>query len=184
MKHKDIEKLIQKSLDREITQEEEHVLRSHLSSCHDCQEQYEAMCMASQMVGELIELFPAPGFNARVLRKLSVKKARVWTRAALVFSALWIGSVVFMILSPLPHQFMNRMLTSVPGVLRLVDEIQLIVSSLSHTVLPMLKISLNVSFPIVCVILSILLFYCFGKILNPVKKLGTENNTRLKGTVF
>ncbi|KPJ71127.1 hypothetical protein AMJ52_09005, partial [candidate division TA06 bacterium DG_78] len=85
---------------------------------------------------------------------------------------------------PLPHQFMNWVLTSVPGVVRLVDEIQLIVSSLSHTLLPVLKISLNFSFPVVGVILSILLFYFFGKVLNPVKKLGKENNTRSKGRVF
>jgi predicted anti-sigma-YlaC factor YlaD len=184
MKHKDIEKLIQKSLDRETTQEEEHILRSHLSRCHDCQEQYEAFYLTSQMVGELIELFPQPGFNTRLLRKLAVKKARVWTKAALIFSAAWIGSLVFMILSPLPHQCMNWMLTSAPGVLRLVDEIQLIVSSVSHTLLPILKISLNLSFPIVSVILSILLFYFFGKILSPVKKLGKENNTMSKGRVF
>jgi predicted anti-sigma-YlaC factor YlaD len=184
MKHKDIEKLIQKSLDRETTQEEEHTLRSHLSRCHDCQEQYEAFCMTSQMVGELIELFPHPGFNARLLKKLALKRARQWTKAALVFSAAWIGSLVCVVLSPLPRQFMNWVLTSVPGVVRLVDEIQLIVSSLSHTLLPVLKISLNVSFPVIGVILSILLFYFFGKVLSPVKKLGKENNTMSKDRVF
>jgi anti-sigma factor RsiW len=165
MKHTDIEKLIQKSLDREISQREEQTLRSHLSSCHDCQEEYDTFCLTSQMVGELIELFPGYGFNARVLKKLALKRARAWTKAALVFSAAWLGSLVFMILSPFPQQFMNWVLTSVPGVVRLVDDIHVIVSSLSHTLLPVLKISLNFSFPIVSVLLSILFFYFFGKVL-------------------
>jgi hypothetical protein len=184
MNHKDIEKLIQKSLDRETTQEEEQTLCAHLSRCRDCREQYETFCLTSQMVGELTELFPQPGFNARVLKKLVIKRARVWSKAALIFSAAWIGSLVFMVLSPLPNQCMNWMLSSVPGILRLVEEIKLIVASLSHTILPMVKISLNLSFPIIGIVLSILLFYLFGRVLNPVRKSGKANNTLSQGRVF
>lgn len=180
MKHKDIEKLIQKSLDRETTQEQEKMLHSHLSRCHACQELHRELALSSQMVVELVELFPEPGFNERVLRKIAVKKARVWTKAAIVFASVWLSSLVFFAFLPLPREMFNRMLTSTPALVRLYDNIQLIISSLSHTIMPVLKISLNSSLPVMGLILSIMLFYFLGKTLSPVRKLRKDIKPRPK----
>jgi len=70
LKHEEIERLIQKSLDREATVEEEKMLQLHLSSCADCQELYSELTQFINEMDEKVEFFPSPDFNERVLIRL------------------------------------------------------------------------------------------------------------------
>jgi len=184
MKHKEIERLIQKSLDRETSAEEEKSLHLHLSRCPDCQQFYQELVQTGQAMNTLIEFFPQYGFNDRVLKKIGFRRAFAWSKAAAVFAGIWLTSFLFIIFSPLPNEILSRALTSTPALIRLFDKIELVISSLSHTLLPFVKSSLNSSLLIAGLIFSIFLIYFFSKAISPVRKLGKQNKPRPKGRVF
>jgi len=110
-------------------------------------------------------VFPEPGFNDRVLRKLGFKKAYARTRAALIFAGAWLGSVLFLLLSPLPKQIFDQSLTTVPAIMRFLGNIELVLSSVAQLLAPLTKVSINFLYPLIGLILSISLFYGFGKII-------------------
>jgi hypothetical protein len=171
MKHKRIERLIQKSLDREISAAEENVLKKHLSQCNDCRRLYEELVETEQILGTLIEFYPRYDFNERVLKKLGFKKVFAWKRVSAILSGAWFAALVFLTLSPLPGKLFGEFLTSFPAIVRFVDKIHIIVTSLSHVLLPFTKDALTSIHPITGLIFSIIITYLFGKILHPVRKL-------------
>ena len=184
MKHKDIENLIQKSLDHEINKENEKMLNSHLAHCHDCQQFYQELALTSQMLGELIEVFPAPGFNDRILRTLGFKKAYAWAQAASILAGVWLGSVLFLLLSPLPKQVFNQSLTTVPFLMRFLEKAEIVLSSIVQLLAPLTKISVNFLYPLMAIILSSLLFYGFSRIINPVRKFSEDIKHSVKSGDF
>jgi hypothetical protein len=184
MKHKDIEKLIQKSLDFETNAEDEKRLHLHLSDCEECQGFYQELVQTRQALDRLIEFYPRHGFNDRVLRKLGFKRVFAWGKPALVLAGLWLASILAFILSPIPKNLLNRILFSTPALLRLVDNARLIISSMSQMLEPLAKVSINSSFLIFGLIFSIILFYFFGKIINPVRNLGNDIKPSSKGRFF
>ena len=165
MRHDKIERLIQKSLDHETNVEEDQTLHSHLSRCHACQQLYKELALTDEMLAELIEVFPRPGFNDRVLRKIGIRRALVWTRAAAVFAGIWLGSLLLIAFSPWPNELFSKTLTSIPSLMGLFDKVQVTISAFSHALIPFAKISLNSLSPFLGLIFSILLFYIFGKAL-------------------
>jgi len=166
MKHKNIERLIQKLLDFETNAEEEKVLHAHLSQCKECHRFYQEMVQTQQALCGLTELYPEPGFNDRVLKKLGFRKTFAWSKAAIIFASTWLASFLFLVFSPLPGKLFNEILTSVPALMRFFDKVELVVSSLSHALMPFAKGSINVAQPVIGLIFSILLIYLLGKTLH------------------
>lgn len=165
MKHKKIEKLIQKFLDREAGTEEQKSLQYHLSQCEECRQFYQEMVRTEQALEGLIEVYPQPGFNDRILKRLGFRRRVLWKQVAPVFAGAWIASVLVVLLSPWPGLLLNRMLTAIPAAVRLLEKGELIVASLSHMLMPFAKGSFTAVYPIVGLISSILIFYFLGKTL-------------------
>ena len=165
IRHEDIERLIQKSLDRETTAEEERMLQLHLSGCADCRELYSELTQFIKGMDERIEFFPSPDFNERVLRKLGFRKSPVWARAAAVFAAGWVASFLFIIFSPWTRDIVARAMTSTPALIRFFDNAQLVINTLSHVLTPLVKGLFNPVLPMLGLILSVLIFYLFSKML-------------------
>jgi hypothetical protein len=170
MKHKKIEKLIQKLLDREANTDEQKSLQYHLSQCEECRQFYQEMVKTEQALGGLTEVYPQPGFNDRILKGLGFRRRVLWKRVAPVFAGAWIASVLVVLLSPWPGLILNHLLTAVPAAVRLLDKGGLIVTSMSHMLMPFAKGSVTAVYPILGLILSILMFYFLGKTLQKEAK--------------
>lgn len=162
MRHKEIEILIQKSLDHETNQKEERTLQLHLSHCPVCRQFYQELVQTEQALIGLIEFYPQQDFDDRVLRKLGLVTSLIWAKAAMALIGAWFGSTLFLVFSPLTGEFFSRVLTSIPALVRLLDKAQLVLSSFSHILIPFTK-NLNYSFPIVALVFTFLLLYLFGR---------------------
>lgn len=162
MRHREIEILIQKSLDHETNGEEERTLQLHLSHCPACQQLYQELIQTEQALAGLIEFYPRQDFDDRVLRKLGLVRSLVWAKTAMVLVGAWFGSTLFLVFSPLTRGLSNRLLTSIPALVRLLDKAQLVLSSFGHILKPFAK-NLNYSFPIVALVFTFLLLYFFGR---------------------
>jgi len=165
MKHKDIERLIQKRLDRETKPDEKRRLDKHLAQCTHCARQYQEMMLVSKSIKEITEFYPQPGFNARVIAKLALRRRFAWTRAAIIFTGSWVAALLFLAYSPLPGQLFSHIATSVPAMIRFFDRIELVVSSLAQTLTPAFKTSFTTLNPWIGLVFSILFVYFLGKAL-------------------
>ncbi|KPK64357.1 hypothetical protein AMJ83_02770 [candidate division WOR_3 bacterium SM23_42] len=165
MKHKEIERLIQKKLDREIGLDEKRKLDKHLAQCPECVLYYQEMMQASKSLRELTEFYPQTDFNARVLAKLGLRRRFAWTKAAYVFAGSWLAAILFFVYSPLPAQFLSRVATSVPALMRLYDKVELVIASLTQVLSPVIKSSFSTLNPFIGLAFSIMFVYFLGKAL-------------------
>jgi anti-sigma factor RsiW len=165
MKHKKIERLIQKKLDREIGPDEKRKLDKHLAQCSDCSLFYTEMVQASKSVRQLTEFYPQTDFNARVLAKLGLRRRFAWSKAAYVFAGGWLAAILFFVYSPLPSQVLGRIATSVPALIRLYDKVELVVASLTQVLSPVIKNSFSTLNPVIGLVFSIMFVYFLGKAL-------------------
>lgn len=170
MKHKIIENLIQKSLDHETNIDEEKTLHVHLSRCPACKQFYEEIMMTSETIGMLTEFYPKHGFNTRVLSKIRLRKTFAWRKIAFVFAGAWLTSIMLLTLLPWTREATNRLLTSIPALVRLVDKIQFIASSLSQVLLPFAKSAFNPVYPAIGLVFSIIIIYLFSKTIQKEAK--------------
>ena len=165
MKHKEIERLIQKKLDRETNADEESRLDKHLAQCSQCAQQYQELMQVSKSIKEIVQFYPQPGFNARVIAKLALKRRFAWTKAAIIFAGTWLAAILFFVYSPLPEQVFSRIATSVPAMIRAFDRIELVVSSLAQIFTPVVKTSFSTLNPWIGLVFSILFVYFLGRAL-------------------
>jgi anti-sigma factor RsiW len=165
MKHKNIEILIQKLLDREISPDEERLLHGHLTECQDCRQLYEEYLKTEQSLGNLIELFPGYDFNQRVMSRLALGRSFAWTKAVRAFAGAWVVSLLFLLFVPFTNKLSANLLTSAPALVRTVNKIGIIINSLGHTLLPFARISINPLYPAIGLVFSIILVYIFGKVV-------------------
>jgi anti-sigma factor RsiW len=170
IRHENIERLIQKILDREATAEDKKALDLHLAECADCQQLYQELRQTEQSLFELVEFYPNTDFNDRVLSKLGLKKSPVWARVAAVFAAGWVASLLFLVFSPWTREIITKTLVSTPAMVRFFDKVQIIITTLSHIVTPFAKGLFNPTLPALGLILSVILFYLFGKSLRKESK--------------
>ncbi|MDH5185611.1 MAG: anti-sigma factor [candidate division WOR-3 bacterium] len=173
LKHEEIERLIQKSLDHETTAEEERMLHLHLSDCPDCRELYFELTQFFEAMDERVEFFPSPDFNERVLirlRRIGFRKSLVWARAAAVFAAGWLASFLFLVFSPWVREIITRAMVSTPAIVRFFDKVQVVVNTLRHILTPFAKNLCNPTMPVLGLILSIIIFYLFSRTLRKETK--------------
>jgi len=163
-KHRDIEDLIQKCLDREITVDENITLQFHLSQCPDCLILYDELVSFEQTIVSLVEFTPNHGFNNRVLQQVKAR-TQVWKKVATVLGGAWIATAIAFLLSSISNDIFHRVLFSSPSVVRLVDKFYFIGSTLAKAFTPIAKNQFN---PLVCIAgigLGLGTFFLFGKFL-------------------
>jgi hypothetical protein len=180
MKHKNIEILIQKALDREVNAEEKKLLHEHLAGCASCHQLYEELTCNEQVHG-LIEYYPQHGFNDRVLKRLGFRKIFAWAKTAKVFAGAWLASILFLAFSPLPGKLINEILTSAPALSRIITKANLIISSLSHVITPFAKNSFDITWPLIGLVFSVIVIYFFNKNLTPAGRLKANIKSSVKG---
>ena len=165
MKHKEIERLIQKKLDHEISRVELRKLQEHLARCPHCMRFSEQMMKMSKGLNQLNEFFPGPDFNARVIARLGIKRRFAWARAGMVFAGSWVAAALFFAYSSLPQQVFSHIATSIPSVMKFFDQVELVISSLTQVLSPAVKTSINSLNPIAGLVFSIIFIYFLGKAL-------------------
>lgn len=165
-KHNEFEILIQKCLDREITEDENITLQLHLSQCPDCSKLYNELTSVETSINELDQLAPNHDFNNRVLRAISIKKVRAWIKVAAVLGSAWFVTILSLILSSLSSDVFSRILTSSPAIVRFLKSVQFVTSTLTRVFSPLAKSQFNPTVFIVGAILSLGMFLIFGKLLN------------------
>lgn len=165
MKHNNIEKLIQKHLDRETNAHEKELLHSHLANCTECREYYEGMVSLQISLQGLLDLQPAHGFNARVLAHLGAKKVLFLLKAAIASVTLSVTASIALLFSPFTTGLLPRILHAIPDALRLYNKLQFIMSTLGQTLEPFFKNFINPFYPVAGVVLSIIIMYLISRAL-------------------
>lgn len=162
MRHKDIEKLIQKRLDREITKGEEICLFQHLSECPECNSYYQEMEMIHNELGFLIEVFPNRTFNARVIAHLGIKR-NVLPRLVPAFLGIYLVSLIFLLFSPLSNYLFPKLLFALPAITFLINWAQPIINGIVVFVSSDIQAVLTSIF--ISSLFLLMVFYAFVKIL-------------------
>jgi len=170
MIHKEIERLIQKRLDGKTTVEEEHEILLHLSLCAECQQFYQELVQITDAVGGVIEFFPSHNFNERVLKKLGIKKSSPWPKVATAFAGAWLGSLLFLLFSPLTKILLGKGLTSIPAFMHLLNKIVLALTSLGHFIMPFVEKSFKSPATAIGLIFTVFIIYFFGRMLKKEAK--------------
>lgn len=165
MKHKEIERLIQKRLDRELDVDEKRVLDKHLAQCPDCALLCRQMLETNDGLHALVEYFPPADFNTRLLARLELRRRFAWTKAAFALMGGWFAILLVLANSPLPNQVFRYLAMKIPTLIKLGKEIELVVSSLSQVFAPVMKSALSTVDPVIGLVFSILVFYFMGKVL-------------------
>lgn len=165
MKHKEIERLIQKKLDREISRVELRKLEEHLAQCPQCMRFSQQMMQVNSGLNQLNEFFPSPDFNTRVIARLGIKRRFAWARAGMVFAASWVAAILLFAYSSLPQQVFSHIATSIPTIMRFFDKAELVISSLTQVLAPAVKSSVSTLNPVVGLVFSIVIIYFLGKAL-------------------
>jgi anti-sigma factor RsiW len=170
MKHKEIERLIQKRLDNELEIDEKRMLDKHLAQCPDCALFSQQMLETGDALHALVEYYPQTDFNTRLLARLGLRRRFAWTRAVVAVMGTWFVVLLFLAYSPLPNQIFSYLATKVPTLIRLGRQIELVVSSFSQVFTPVMKNALSTVDPIIGLAFSILFFYFLGRLLQKEAK--------------
>jgi hypothetical protein len=165
MKHDKIKRLIQEYLDNEINDQEKRLLFEHINQCPACNQEFRALSNIDSALRLLPEFYPGAGFNQRVMNALGYSKIIVWSKAGIAFAGAWLAGVIALLLSPIPGDFLNQTLTSIPALVRIFSKLELVVSSLGHVVLPFVRNSFDITWPVIGLIFSIIITYLFIKTL-------------------
>ncbi len=163
MRHEEIEKLIHKRLDKEITEEEEGKLFEHLEKCPQCREFYLEMENLKQEIFNLTEFFPAIDFNIRVISAIKVKKHKPWYRIVPIFGSLYLAGLVIFLFTQIPNYLFSKLLLKLPMLVQIFEKISSIGNGLFVLTSSFLKInqfSIFIGF-----LFSLFIFYGFGKIV-------------------
>lgn len=165
MKHKRIENLIQKALDREISENEEKTLHAHLAQCPGCRQFHAEMMQTEGALSTLVEVFPHHDFNDRVLRKLGFRRAFSLKKLVPAGVAAWVASVLALALLPWPQALVRKAATSVPDIVRFVDRAGVVLASFSNVLVPFAKSTFNLQYGIFGLIMMILSLFAFSRLV-------------------
>ncbi|MEO0183755.1 MAG: zf-HC2 domain-containing protein [candidate division WOR-3 bacterium] len=161
MRHKKILDLIEKKLDREITQEELVKLNEHLKECPQCLNYYNEMEDLCQDIFELTEFFPRIDFNDRVLLTLNIRR-KAWYKLVPILGFVYLSGLVILVLTPIGHRSLASVLHFSFWVFKIFGKIKPIAIELSNIVIHFSRFHF---LTFVYIFISvIILFYFFGKI--------------------
>lgn len=163
MRHKEIEELIQKRLDKEITPDEEILLFNHIRECADCNTYYLEMEMVKDGIYGMIEFFPRADFNERILKHIRVKREKIWQRFVPAFLGIYLAGLAVLLFSPVLHYLLSKLLFATPGVIYLLDKAKVIGNGL----ILLIPSQFNIGLPYILTgfVLCVFVFYIFNRIL-------------------
>ncbi|UCD04728.1 MAG: zf-HC2 domain-containing protein [candidate division WOR-3 bacterium] len=170
MRHKDIERLIQRKLDGDLSPSDSARLNKHLAQCSDCTSFYREITQTTNLVRQLHEFHPSAGFNARVLAGLGVRRRFAWSKTGIALAGGWIAALVFFCYSSFPTQILGWLTTSFPSIVRFMDKVELVGESFSQVLTPVLKNAWSNANPVIGLVFSILFVYFLGKALQKEEK--------------
>jgi anti-sigma factor RsiW len=165
MKHDTIERLIQQALDHELSDADEQRLIQHLNTCQECRKYYEQMMAIHDECRLLNEIYPQPGFNKRVMQVVGFHRRAVWKNVAAVCASSWLAGFIALIISPLPGFALHKMLTSMPAFVQFMNNCETAVRSLTQFAAPIVKMTTEGAQPAIGIVVSIIAFYLFAKIV-------------------
>lgn len=168
--HEEIEALIQKKLDRDITAAEEKVLSDHLVGCPVCRQFSQEMESVDSSVFGLLELYPSHSFNQRVMTKLGYHRSTAWTRIMAISGFAWLISVATMVLTPYPKMLFGKILASVPAMIRFAEQCRVVLDAVTHLLTPLARIGFNPLYLITTTFGSLLMLILLGKKLTTKKE--------------
>lgn len=174
MRHIEIEKLIQKKLDNEITSQEEKILNQHLKQCMECQGYFYEMERIKNGLKELIEYFPSRGFNERVMAEIGIKPQKVWKRLVPSVIGVYVVTLIVLLLSPVKTFLLSKILLTVPGILQIIEKARPIANGITIFAESFLKLNLVQLFA--GLILLAPIFYIFITILKKEEKWEIQNS--------
>ncbi len=170
MKHKTIEKLIQKALDAELGSEERVRLDRHLAQCAECSRLSEGLSQAARLVRHLDDIHPRADFNRRVLERIGLKRRFAWTRVGIGIAATWMAAMLAFALSPLPVQVIGKLSTSFPQVVRFFETVGFVLTTFGQVIMPFCKTSVDTLSPFLGLVISIFFIYILGRTLQKEAK--------------
>lgn len=170
MKHKAIEKLIQKELDAELGPEDRARLDRHLAQCAECSRLSDGLSQTAKLVRHLEDIHPRADFNRRILERIGLKRRFAWTRVGIGLAATWMAAIVAFALSPLPVQVLGKLSTSFPQVVRFFETVGLVLTTFGRIIMPFCKTSVDTVSPFIGVVISIFFIYILGRTLQKEAK--------------
>ncbi len=173
MKHREIEGLIQKTLDGDMSPRDKGRLDKHLAACPECAEFFREMVHSTAALRKLTEFHPQPGFNDRVISRLGLRRRFAWAKAGIALVGGWLAAALFAAYSPLPAELLGKIATSFPALVRFYDNAAIVVSSLTSLLTPVVKNSIDATGPVIGAVFSVLFVYILGKTLQKEAKCRT-----------
>lgn len=164
-KHREFEELIQKCLDREILVDENITLQLHLSQCPDCQALYDELFSVEHSIVNLTQLVPNHDFNNRVMMKTGIKRSFTKAKVAIGIGVAWLCSSLALLFSGIGSDILSRVLTTTPSIVRFVDKVEFVISTLGQTLSPLVKNQFNPLMALVGLGVSIGMFFLFSKFI-------------------
>ncbi|MEO0126599.1 MAG: zf-HC2 domain-containing protein [candidate division WOR-3 bacterium] len=163
MRHEEIERLIHKRLDKEITTEEEKELFEHIRRCSQCREFYLEMERIKQDIFNLTEFFPRVDFNTRIISAIKVRRHIPWYKAIPAFGGIYLIGLTILLFTPLPNYLFSKLILTLPWIIRIFDKIKPFSSGLFLLASSFLKSNQVLIFS--GFLLSLVIFYTIGKTL-------------------
>ncbi len=167
MKHTDIENLIQKQLDREITPEESKVLQDHLISCPDCRALCSDFVRTTEQISGLVEIFPRQDFSERVLRRLGLRKQPALTKLIPAAAGTWFAASLTACLTLIilfGRPVLAKLFMGIPDAVRLIGKAQTVFDGLAHMVGPLVRLAPSPLYAAVALVFGLFMFFFFGRL--------------------
>jgi hypothetical protein len=84
---------------------------------------------------------------------------------SLIIGSVWAVSIGALFLLPI-RDIVNTIMTSVPSFIRVINKVQVMISTISHVMAPLTKVNINPFVPALGVCVSIGMFYIISKALH------------------
>ena len=97
IEHEDIYLLMMNALDGELSVSDETELASHLQTCSDCRQEWQALRAVDRLFRQTPALAPAAGFTQRTLARLPHRRYRIWA-VGLIYGLLLLSGVAPLLL--------------------------------------------------------------------------------------
>lgn len=174
MRHKEFEALIQKKLDMEITSSEDEILIQHLRQCSECQRYFYEMELITKELKEMVEYFPAPEFNRRVMAEIGIGKQKTWKNLVPSFIFVYLVTLMVIFISPVKTYLLSKTLLAVLGILHIIEKIRPIANGIMIFAESFVKS--NLSQLCAGIIAVVPIFYIFITILKKEEKWIHQNS--------